>query len=248
MPETNIPSSIQAIMAELERKAADPVWQAQEAKRAAEVEQRQRWNAHRIRLAMIEAIGAPLRVGMAETIAAIPRHLVAADCECDRDVNGAKCVVPDGYEDWKGVDLVRRWMDARRKQPLAWKPILGILGGTGIGKTVASTWAISRNDGDYVKTRALTIAHRAMFGDEATAWRKLMRSPLLVIDDLGRETDDHGIAAVEDAIDERQSRPTIITGNITKPQLLSRYGDRVASRLAESGVLVWIDDEDRRRS
>lgn len=241
-------SHFASLMAELERKAQDPEWQAAEAKRRDERERQSQASAQRYRVSLLERLGAPLRVGMPAIIAAIPRHLDPSECQCSRDVNNAKCVVPPGYQDFKAVDLVRRWMDARRKQPAAWKPILVMLSQPGVGKTAASSWAAMRHNGDYTKTRTLTAAHRAMFGDQAEHWQRLMRSPLLVIDDLGREADEHGVVAVEDAIDERQGRPTIITANMTKAQVLARYGTRVESRLAESGVIVWIDDDDHRRA
>lgn len=191
------------------------------------------------RTARLEAI--PMRVGLAAELARIPRHLDAAACDCD-----ARCVVPDGYRDRPAIDLVRRWMDARRAKSAKWRPILVMLGGTGCGKTSAAAWSCAWHAGSYTKTRALEMAHRAMFGAESQAWQSLMRANMLVIDDIAREPDAHAVAAFEDAIDERQSRPTIVTGNITKAELAQRYGGRVASRLAESGAVVWLDGQDMR--
>lgn len=238
---------IEAVLSRLKAQSEDPAFQAEQERKRIESERQDLAHARAHRVRHLERMGIPLRVGMAAVVASIPRHFDPAECQCHRDVNSAKCVVPDGYVDTKAVALVRRWMETRRKQPKAWKPILVILGGVGIGKTTAAAWACEWRDGMYTKTRTLTAAHRAMFGDQREEWRSMMRSPLLVIDDLGREADEHGIVAVEDAIDERQSHPTIITGNITKAEALSRYGDRVSSRLGESGVVVWLDGEDRRQ-
>lgn len=236
-----------ASLERLAKRAEDPAFVAERARDEAKRVASGRREATAQRLKLLEAV--PLRAGLAPLVAAIPRHLDAAECDCTSHLGGAlPCVTPDGYEETPCVSLVRRWLDARRKSPQAWKPILVILGGTGIGKTVAGAWAFTRyGGGTYTKSRQLTIAHRSMFGENEAAWRNMCRAGFAFLDDIGRESDEHSIAAIEDFIDERQGRPTIITSNLTRADLLARYGGRVASRLAESGVIQWVKDRDRRQ-
>lgn len=238
-----------ASLERLAKRAEDPGFIAErereEAKRVASA----RRSAATQRARMLEAI--PMRAGLPQAVAEIPRHLDATACDCrDHEFGGSPlpCAIPDGYSDTPCVALVRGWLDARKSSPKAWKPILVILGGTGIGKTVAGAWAFTRyGGGTYTKSRQLTIAHRSMFGENEAAWRNMCRAGFAFLDDIGRESDEHSIAATEDFIDERQGRPTIITSNLTRADLLARYGGRVASRLAESGVIQWVKDRDRRQ-
>ena len=240
-------SDLIASLERLAKRAEDPAFVAERAREEAKRVASGRREATAQRLKLLEAV--PLRAGLAPLVAAIPRHLDAAECDCTSHLGGAlPCVTPDGYEETPCVSLVRRWLDARRKSPQAWKPILVILGGTGIGKTAAGAWASTRyGGGTYTKSRQLTIAHRSMFGENEAAWRNMCRAGFAFLDDIGRESDEHSIAAIEDFVDERQGRPTIITSNLTRADLLGRYGARVASRLAESGVIQWVKDRDRRQ-
>lgn len=240
-------SDLIASLERLARRSEDPAFVAERARDEAKRVASGRREATAQRLKLLEAV--PLRAGLAPLVAAIPRHPDAAECDCTSHLGGAlPCVTPDGYEDTPCVSLVRRWLDARRKSPQAWKPILVILGGTGIGKTAAGAWAFTRyGGGAYTKSRQLTIAHRSMFGENEAAWRNMCRAGFAFLDDIGRESDEHSIAAIEDFVDERQGRPTIITSNLTRADLLGRYGARVASRLAESGVIQWVKDRDRRQ-
>jgi hypothetical protein len=240
-------SDLIASLERLAKRAEDPAFVAERAREEAKRVASGRREATAQRLKLLEAV--PLRAGLAPLVAAIPRHLDAAECNCTSHLGGAlPCVTPDGYEETPCVSLVRRWLDARRKSPQAWKPILVILGGTGIGKTAAGAWAFTRyGGGTYTKSRQLTIAHRSMFGENEAAWRNMCRAGFAFLDDIGRESDEHSIAAIEDFVDERQGRPTIITSNLTRADLLGRYGARVASRLAESGVIQWVKDRDRRQ-
>lgn len=240
-------SDLIASLERLAKRAEDPAFVAERAREEVKRVASGRREATAQRLKLLEAV--PLRAGLAPLVAAIPRHLDAAECDCTSHLGGAlPCVTPDGYEETPCVSLVRRWLDARRKSPQAWKPILVILGGTGIGKTAAGAWAFTRyGGGTYTKSRQLTIAHRSMFGENEAAWRNMCRAGFAFLDDIGRESDEHSIAAIEDFVDERQGRPTIITSNLTRADLLGRYGARVASRLAESGVIQWVKDRDRRQ-
>jgi len=235
------------MVAEMQARMADPEWQAENARIQERADADARRMARDERVRALDTLMVPLRVGMAQVLATIPRHLDASECDCYKNNREVKCVVPDGYQDTKTLSVVRKWLDIRRKQPANWKPILVLLGGVGIGKTSAAAWAVSMQvSAAYVKSRTLTAAHRQMFGDARKEWDNMMRASMLFLDDLGRETDENGVAAVEDLVDERQGKPTIITGNITKENLLARYGDRVKSRLSESSVMVWLQDEDKR--
>lgn len=92
---------------------------------------------------------------------------------------------------------------------------------------------------------------RAEFGKqkEAAGWRK---SPLLILDDLGREINSEAmLGAVTALVDERimWGRKTAITSNLSLEQIgtVGIGGDRLASRLA-SLTVIRMDGEDRRLS
>jgi len=236
-------------LADMKAREEDPVWRAENEKAQRAADALARRVAIEERMRALDIMRVPLRAGLPQVLAGIPRHLDPSECGCYSNNREIKCIVPDGYQDTKALAVVRKWLDARKRQPTGWKPILVLLGGVGIGKTSAAAWAASLYpNGAYTKSRQLTAAHRQMFGEARKEWDSMMRAPFLFLDDLGRETDENGVAAVEDLIDERQSKPTIITGNITKENLLARYGDRVKSRLTESSVMVWLQDDDKRHS
>lgn len=81
------------------------------------------------------------------------------------------------------------------------------------------------------------------------------RVPVLILDDLGTEkaTDDT-LRMLFDLINAREGRPTLVTSNLTPPELGARFRDsdgwaRIASRLAQSNFrAVKVAGRDRRFS
>lgn len=75
---------------------------------------------------------------------------------------------------------------------------------------------------------------------------------LLIIDDLGTEptynnvTNEYLLAVLSER--NQTNLPFIVTTNLSQPQLLDRYGDRIASRLTDkrNGYFIEINGEDLR--
>ena len=87
--------------------------------------------------------------------------------------------------------------------------------------------------------------------DSEDEFDNISRAEVLVIDDLGAAKDsawtEETLARV---IDHRSKwvRPTLVTTNIPPPAFVDRFGDRVASRLAEMAVVVPFLGADLRRA
>ncbi|GHH58162.1 ATP-binding protein [Streptomyces candidus] len=85
--------------------------------------------------------------------------------------------------------------------------------------------------------------------------RRLMRVPLLLIDDLGTEKiSEFTEEATYRLLNERynECRPTIITSNLPTqdrngPDLVDKLGERITSRLSQMTTVVEISGRDRRR-
>jgi len=81
---------------------------------------------------------------------------------------------------------------------------------------------------------------------------RLLQSARLVIDDLGVEFQDskgNFMAILDEVIDTRydESRPTVITTNLDADAFKSRYGERIADRIRESGKFVSLGNASLRR-
>lgn len=147
------------------------------------------------------------------------------------------------------LEAVRRWLDAR---PRPWALVL--LGGAGVGKTVAAALAAQRAlaAGRSVQwVRVAAASRESTFGDEAAARERRWRTAgLLVLDDLGAEFASEAWTAVLDSVlDARWSNnaPTVLTSNVAVPDLRARLGVRVADRLAQEGRVEACGDVSLRR-
>ena len=72
---------------------------------------------------------------------------------------------------------------------------------------------------------------------------------LLLLDDFGAEnTTDFAFEALQRIIDYRyrNRKPVAITTNLTIPEWIARYQDRMLSRLTEGGRIVQMKGRDRR--
>jgi len=140
-----------------------------------------------------------------------------------------------------------------------------IAGPRGIGKTTAATWWLVQEHppARYVKTRgprfvdAPTLSRWPRYEDDRM--RELERARALVLDDLGAEYDDRQGAfrsLVDALINARYAAclPTLITTNLPAEDVVdkvtgaivavgfkTRYGERVADRIRESGKFVPLD-------
>ena len=145
-------------------------------------------------------------------------------------------IVLDELDDTEPLGAVRRWLDGNT-------PIL-VLGGTvGRGKTVAAGWAVAREGGHYMRARSFERLFSCRYGDELEQQTQILRSRLIVVDDIGgREDTAEGLAAyLLDLVDERRSSRTrtILITNQPRKVFEARYPDqRLHSRLKQSAV--WV--------
>lgn len=123
------------------------------------------------------------------------------------------------------------------------RPILVLSGTRGCGKTFAASWIATETAGSV---RFLT-AHRFSRLDRFTekVMRPIEECDLLELDDVGMEyADEKGAFAskFDGIVDARYAakRRTVITTNIPPKEIPSRWGERAADRLRESGIVVGI--------
>jgi len=71
-----------------------------------------------------------------------------------------------------------------------------------------------------------------------------MRTPLVLVDDLGGER-DHAMSAVPDVVVERhaENRPTWVTTGLTREQLVKRYGQGIVARVFERATVIRVGAE-----
>jgi len=84
------------------------------------------------------------------------------------------------------------------------------------------------------------------------AMRRLLRTPRLVLDDLGVEyMDDKGayMSLLDEVLNERYAgrRPTVLTTNLTAEDFKARYGARIADRIREVGRFVSLGTKSYRK-
>lgn len=147
---------------------------------------------------------------------------------------------------------------------------LVLSGGPGCGKTVASVVWIA----DYVSDPKMW-GKSSLYGNDRPEFKggtpiwitaaklarcdrydesnmmKLLRTPRLVVDDLGGEyLDKSGFYAslLDEIVNERQaeSKPTIMTTNLNAEAFKERYGERIIDRIREGGRFVGCGDHSLR--
>lgn len=146
----------------------------------------------------------------------------------------------------KALEEVRKWLADPNS-----KPWLILSGTTGRGKTVAALDATATRGGVFIRARELSRAFTARFGDDHETQQRCYKTRLLVVDDLGRES-DHALMCgyLEDLLDERPNRNTrtIITTNLDAKQFGAAYPDeRLRSRLFKLATFVPDSGHDMRR-
>lgn len=159
------------------------------------------------------------------------------------DPDAAELVNTDKLEPTRALERVRSWWEQRHDKGATF--VLVLVGGTGVGKTVAAAWALRESgaESSYVKAAHLASLHRVAFSEMQREWDALVRhSPLLVIDELGagERNDDRARAALHDAIDERQGRPTLIISNVGGEEISEYLDARTIDRLRGRGVMAAV--------
>lgn len=121
-------------------------------------------------------------------------------------------------------------------------PVLVLVGGTGVGKSVAASWWLSGREG-FLRTATAVAAAWDSTTVRAQENRELLSdSAALVMDDVGTELDRHIPAmgaALRELMECRQDKKTIITTNLGKDAWRDRYPDeRLASRMTRAAWVV----------
>jgi DNA replication protein DnaC len=126
-----------------------------------------------------------------------------------------------------------------------------LLGEPGRGKTVAGAWALAEYGGYYVSAPELRRLSTSKMWQDQDRFESLKRAKLVVLDDIGAEiVDGSNEEAVFDLVNARQvdRAVTIITGNLTRAQMVERYGKRVVDRIVHQGIIVELRGGNLRRN
>ena len=148
---------------------------------------------------------------------------------------------------------------------------LVLSGGPGCGKTVAAaTWILAFVFDDQLWGKSSEyMGDRPEFRSAWPIWitaaklarcdrydeiymAKILRTPRLVVDDLGGEYLDKGgfyASLLDEIVNERQaeSKPTIMTTNLNADAFKERYGERIIDRIREGGRFIGCGDHSLRR-
>lgn len=129
-------------------------------------------------------------------------------------------------------------------------PFLTLYGPTGRGKTVAAAWLLATEGGLYVSVAELCKRVTSSHWRDTPWADRVLRSRVVVLDDVGTEQDD-GRAAMFEFVNRRQGLTramTLITSNLTgREDFLQRYEERTVRRLEHVGRLVLCKGPDLRR-
>jgi DNA replication protein DnaC len=149
----------------------------------------------------------------------------------------------DDVEATKPVEILERYYDDGVKRGRA----CGLLGPTGVGKTLASVALIGEllpDFRDFMKyTLGLTLVRQLSdFDTCAEVMNRCLRVRLLVLDDLPRITEPRVAQMLEELFIVRESerRATVFTSNIPPKQLSTLLTDRVIDRLKAWGKIHAI--------
>lgn len=138
----------------------------------------------------------------------------------------------------------------RQLGDLGQNEVLVLSGSTGTGKTVAAVtwlWRHRALPGGFMRASAFAAAS-SFDGALRTNWAHLWR--VMVLDDLGAEyADNKGafVSRAEEVFDHyvADGRGLVVTTNLSPADILTRYGERLASRLV--GRIRPASGEDLRR-
>lgn len=157
---------------------------------------------------------------------------------------------------------VQRWLVAATGSPGAGPNWLFLCGGMGAGKSVSAAWALSRQEGIYTTLETYLRDYRRYLDDRSPMDRadivrdRYARAGLLVVDELGTETDAVLMrAALQWLVEHRNTRRrhlTITITNMPKDEVLNRfrlgiYDVRTWDRLKADAAFVSVDGQSMRR-
>ncbi|MGI6160753.1 MAG: ATP-binding protein [Christensenellales bacterium] len=157
------------------------------------------------------------------------------------------------FKDAEHLEHIKRLLPVCKKYasdfPATKKRNMLFIGKAGLGKTYMMESVCrevsSRGHGVIFITayRLIEIIMQSGFGDErATAVSELISCPLLAIDDLGSEPmyNNMTVEILFNILNERMTRRrhTLICTNLVLERIQERYGDRIASRLFDTGSTI----------
>lgn len=129
--------------------------------------------------------------------------------------------------------------------------MLVLSGGTGRGKSLALAELASRTTSRYAGAERLCRVFSGNFGDSVEEQDKLLNCGLLLLDDVGTETDHTRMqSTLLEVLEARKSRvnhPTVVTTNLAKKAFAEVFGnERLHSRMNR---VRWVSlkGEDYRR-
>lgn len=154
-------------------------------------------------------------------------------------------------------DKAQAWLAAYRAAVAAGKvpPSLVILGDVGTGKTwTACAIARALLIEDVVPVTVTTVEEmlaniKPSGGGLDTDMVQFQQAPVLVLDDLGVERLTEWATEQLYRLSHDRShngRPTIVTSNLTGPEIRARYDQRTVERLFGGAMRIDIDGETRR--
>lgn len=138
-------------------------------------------------------------------------------------------------------------------------PSLLLLGSVGRGKTYQAVGAVRALLTCGVRCHAVVTTAADLYAvmrprhgaDSETEFRRFARAGVLVLDDIGAAKGSEWVEETNYRLINHRyehEKPTIITTNLTPPQLPAALGERVASRLGEMATTVVLKGADRRRA
>ena len=175
-------------------------------------------------------------------------ELLAADCP-DRVTDkktftkGDLDALPEGDRDAyrNAYNLLKALAS---KFPAQKTSIFGISGRVGSGKSYAATVFANMvmDNPASMMNRLFLNSHLAPIERKREILMPLEECDLLVIDDLGTETEYNNVTLpyLYELIAVRAGKLTMITTNLDESGVLSRYGDRIFSRLFDRAAAKWI--------
>lgn len=141
----------------------------------------------------------------------------------------------------EALEVVRTWW--ADGEPA--RPWLMMGGSTGLGKTWAGAWVLADAGGRYATTADLIRAFGSLrdargpvqIAAAEQTWERIIRAPVLVLDEFGREDWPATRPAFHELVERRGSRRTLVISNIASASIRRAFetGDldrRTASRLA----------------
>lgn len=145
-----------------------------------------------------------------------------------------RAIVADELLETPALAAVRAWLAAGPAGERE-HPFLVLHGESSRGKTVAAIWALANYGGRFVSAEELKRLKRSFNEHDVEEYRKTLKSGLVVLDDLGveRASDDDEEATYTFVNQRQRNALTIVTTNLTVPQLAQRYGGRTFTRLRQ---------------